>query len=114
MRERNIFRPYDDTITEGVDLMQRARSIQARMAMGMILFPADWPQWPEAFAQLLAFPNGKHDDLIAALAMLGMGMDRLLNAPGGAPSNIPAKGTWDWHTFGQGTKPEESNVKGWS
>jgi predicted phage terminase large subunit-like protein len=114
MRERGVYRPYDDSITEGTDLMQRARSIQARMAMGMVLWPEDWPQLGEAFAQLLAFPNGKHDDLVAALAMLGMGLDRMIEAPGPGGSNLPKKGTWAWHTHGQNVSADEANAKGWA
>lgn len=97
MRERGVYRPYDDSISEGTDLEQRARSIQARMAMGMVYFPEEWPQWGDAEAELLAFPNGKHDDFIAALAMLGMGMDRMFPAAGpGAPPAGPKPGTLAW------------------
>lgn len=114
MRERNVFRPYDDSISEGSDLMQRARSIQARMAMGMVYFPSDWPRWAELQAQLLAFPNGKHDDFIAMLAMLGMGLDRMVKGEGAKPSNVPSKGSWEWHTHGQKDKCVGSKTAGWA
>lgn len=114
MRERKVYRPFDDSISEGTDLMQRARSIQARMAMGMVLWPEEWPQWGEAYAQLLAFPNAKNDDLVAALAMLGMGLDRMIEADGKRASNLPKKGTWAWHTHGQNTTSDEANAKGWA
>lgn len=116
MRERNVFRPYDDSISEGSDLMQRARTMQARMSMAvsstgpMVLFPSEWPRWAELQAQLLAFPNGKHDDFIAALAMLGMGLDRMVKGEGAKPSNVPSKGSWAWHTHGQKDKSKQSNV----
>lgn len=119
MRERGVYRPFDDSISEGTDLMQRARSIQARMAMGMVLWPEEWPQWGEAHAQLLAFPNGKKDDLIAALAMLGMGLDRMLPAEGAQPpgAGMPKPGTLAWvKSESQRTEIEQRAVeanKGW-
>lgn len=114
MRERGIFRPYDDSISEGVDLMQRARSIQARMAMGMIHFPSDWPQWGEAQNQMLGYPSARHDDFISALAMLGAGLDRMVKGEGAKTSNVPARGSWQWHQWGQKDKAIGSKTAGWS
>lgn len=101
MKERGVFRPWDDSISELVDLVQRARSIQARICMNMVYWPEHWEKWGEAEAQLLAFDNGKNDDVVAAIAMLGMGLDRMVKPAGAQPSNLPAKGSWNWHTFGQ-------------
>lgn len=116
MRERGVFRPYDDSISESTDLMQRARSIQARMAMGMVLFPSEWHRWGDMQQQLLGFPSASKDDTVAALAMLGMGLDRMIKGEGASPSNIPEKGSWAWHTYGQKDRNDETSAKtaGWS
>ena len=74
MLDTHTFFYIDDSISEKKDLVARSVSIRGLMAMGMVHWPADWPQWSEAENQLLSFP-GKKDDLIAALAMLGMGLD---------------------------------------
>lgn len=110
MKERRVFRPFDDSISETVDLVQRARSIQARFQMKMVYLPEGWPQLNDAMRQLLSFPNGANDDFIAALAMLGMGLDRQLPADGVKKADIPAKWTWGWHTW----KPQETKTAvGW-
>lgn len=55
----------------------RAQSIRGRMAMGMVRFPRFATWWPNAKHELLSFPRGKNDDLVDALAHLGMGIDRM-------------------------------------
>lgn len=114
MKERRCYRVVNDEIRETKDLMQRARSIQGLMAMGQVHWPNHWPLWPQAKTELQAFPNGEHDDLVAALAMLGMGMDRMIAAHSPRGSNLPEKGTWAWHTYGQSTPQDKTNTKGWT
>ena len=41
----------------------------------MVRFPADAHWWPDAQQELLKFPNGKHDDFVDALSLIGQGMD---------------------------------------
>ena len=110
MLDTRRFFYIDDTLAERKDLVARSASIRGLMAMGQILWPADWPQWSEAENQMLSFP-GKHDDLIAALSILGMGMDKLQKADIERVDNKPVKGTWAWHTWGQDR--DKSLVKGW-
>jgi hypothetical protein len=98
--DERVFFPLDDSITEGRDLVARSSSIRGLMAMKMVLWPEEWPKWNEARQQLISFP-GKKDDLVAALAMLGMGMDRMVKAEGAKGSDIPKCGTFAWHSFGQ-------------
>ncbi len=112
MKERHCYRNVDDDIREDKDLQRRAQSIRNRIAMGMVKFPRYAPWWGEVKKQLIAFPNGKHDDFVAALAMLGMGMDRMLTADGRKPKDVPKPGTYAWHTFGQNKDAEK--VKDWS
>ena len=110
MMDQKIFFALDDSISESTDLVARSVSIRGMMAMGMVYWPIEWPQWGEAENQLLSFP-GKHDDLVAALAMLSMGMDRMIKAEGPQKSGIPKRGTFDWHSFGQ---PSKTSKNVWS
>lgn len=60
------------------DKMSRAQTIQGMMSMGMVLWPkAHWVQ--RAKKELLTFPNGKHDDLVDALAHLGRGIHQMIS-----------------------------------
>lgn len=61
-------------VTPAVDKEQRAQSIAARVAMGKVYFPrTSW--WTEkAVDELMAFPNGNHDDFVDALAYIGLGL----------------------------------------
>jgi len=79
MRETSTFCNINE-VTEDVDLERRAQSIRNRFAMGMVRVPSFWPLWADAEEELLSFPNGKHDDLVAALALIGMGLDRMIPA----------------------------------
>lgn len=63
-------------VTPAVDKEQRAQSIAARVAMGKVLFPkhATWTE--KAIGEMLAFPNGLHDDFCligATLVTMGDG-----------------------------------------
>ena len=63
------------------DKQQRARSWQARMRSGTVLFDTK-ADWYLAFEQEhLRFPRDKHDDQVDASAYLGLSLDKFLNAP---------------------------------
>lgn len=79
MRETSTFCNINE-VTEDVDLVRRAQSIRNRCAMGMVRFPARAPWWSDAENELLKFPNGRNDDFVAALALFGMGLDRMIPA----------------------------------
>lgn len=113
MQDQSFFFPLDDSIAEKTDLVARSSSIRGMMAMGQVFWPSDWPQWGEAEKQLLSFP-GKHDDLVAALAMLGMGLDRMTKADGPNKKDIPERGTMAWHSFGQQDRNKSNNTAGWA
>lgn len=76
MRETNTYVYVEDS-TPARDKQTRARSIQGRMSMHMVRFPTFTDWWPTAMQEMLAFPTGKHDDFVDALAHIGMGLDRL-------------------------------------
>ncbi|MDE2100597.1 MAG: hypothetical protein KGL39_25360 [Patescibacteria group bacterium] len=111
MLDEKVFFYIDDTIHEAKDLVSRSASIRGLMAMGMVYWPQEWPQLQEAFDQLLSFP-GKADDLIASLAILGMGMDRMQRPAGERASSLPPKGSFGWHSMGQ--DKNTTAAKGWS
>ena len=62
-------------MTPSVDKEQRAQSIAARVAMGKVLFPKNAFWTEKAVNELLAFPNGTHDDFVDALAYIGLGLN---------------------------------------
>lgn len=79
------------------DKEQRAQSIAARVAMGKVFFPKDAVWTERAINELLAFPNGTHDDFVDALAYIGLGL-RSQHAPR-APvkkAEPPKYGTLAW------------------
>lgn len=80
-RERKIFQTIE-WVSSISDKTTRARSIQGRMAQGMVYFPADGSNdWVnELKRQLLAFPAGKHDDGVDVLSLIGRGLDMTRNA----------------------------------
>jgi predicted phage terminase large subunit-like protein len=50
----------------------RARAIQGRMRQGRVQFPKDKPWTDKLYSELLKFPAGAHDDLVDALAWVGL------------------------------------------
>ena len=108
MLDTHRFFWIDDSISENTDLVARSAAIRGYMAMGLVRWPSEWPQWAEAEKQLLSFP-GKRDDLVAALAMLGMGLDRMTPAEGAKSNDLPKPGTLAWHSWGRKTE----KVKDW-
>lgn len=87
MRHQNTYIPIEE-LSESQDKEQKAQSIKARMSAKSVFFPEFAAGWPEAYHQLLSFPNGKHDDFVDALAKLGQGLDKM------TPANRP-EAKWD-------------------
>ena len=84
-------------VTPVADKEQRAQSIAARLAMGYVHFPKDKPWVSQAVEQMMAFPNGKHDDFVDTLAWIGLGLRNMV--PGGPPRTArkpPRFGTLNW------------------
>lgn len=74
------------------DKIARARAAQALMNRHRILFPRDADWTPDAMAEMLRFPNGKHDDQVDAIALVAqMGS---LEAPPESPRGEAAKAGW--------------------
>jgi predicted phage terminase large subunit-like protein len=84
-------------VTPIADKQTRAQSIAARVAMGKVFFPrVSW--WTEkAVDEMLAFPNGNHDDFVDALAYIGLGLASQFKAVEKISSNTgPKFGTLAW------------------
>lgn len=78
------------------DKEQRAQSIAARVAMGKVYVPKG-PIWDKFVEELLAFPNGVHDDAVDMLSLFGLGLQSQFGAKKAAPKKEPPKfGTLAW------------------
>lgn len=85
-------------VTPATDKEQRAQSIAARTAMGKVYFPKTAVWTERAINEMLAFPNGTHDDFVDALAYIGLGLGYQFG-PGESKKNentTPKFGTLAW------------------
>jgi predicted phage terminase large subunit-like protein len=85
MQERNAWLNIRE-ITPVGDKGQRAQSITGRVAMGKLFFPVDAHWTEKAINQMMAFPNGTHDDFVDTLSLVGLGLQSQF-----APSGISGK-----------------------
>lgn len=76
-----------DPVTVSKDKKSRARSIQGRMQMRKVHFPAFAPWWADAKNEVLKFPYGTHDDFVDWLAHIGQGLTKENSATAERPSN---------------------------
>lgn len=77
-RERKIF-PYLVWLPSITDKVSRARSFQARAAMGMIYLPHTQIA-NEGLEELCSFPTGSTDDFVDACTVFGRGLDMVVAA----------------------------------
>lgn len=61
-------------VTPVADKQTRAQAIAARVAMGRVYFPKEAFWTEKAVNEMLAFPNGLHDDFVDCLAYVGLGL----------------------------------------
>lgn len=80
MLKTNLF-PQIVEITPHKDLWTRARSFQGRHKAGTVRFnkKADW--YPAFEDELCTFPRNPHDDRVASVAILGLALERMVEAP---------------------------------
>jgi predicted phage terminase large subunit-like protein len=96
MHEEKIYVAIDP-VTVSKDKKSRARSIQGRIQMRKVHFPAFAPWWSDAKNQILKFPFGTHDDLVDWLAHIGQGLTKEIAAPGEQPvGNVVRVGSMAW------------------
>ena len=92
--ERRAYTNREQFPTRG-DKGVRAQSIRGRMELMGLYVPAGAAWLPDLRAELLAFPHGKHDDIVDALGLCGQLMDKF------TPGHVPRKAEpspWDaWH-----------------
>ena len=69
------------------DKPTRARSFQARMAMGKVYYPTNAPWLAALESEMFTFPAGVHDDQVDALGLIGRLLDKMTGA------NVPAPDT---------------------
>lgn len=83
-------------VTPVGDKEQRAQSMAARVAMGKVFFPKG-AVWDKVIEEMLAFPNGIHDDAVDMLSLFGLGLQNQFGAsPRKAPPPEPKFGTVGW------------------
>lgn len=83
-------------VTPVGDKEQRAQSIAARVAMGKVFFPKG-PIWDKVIDEMLAFPNGTHDDAVDMLSLFGLGLQSQVGASGASKKPAAPKfGTLAW------------------
>ena len=70
MDERSTYCAREQ-FASSADKAARARTIQARMASGKVLFRSGTPWLSTMLGEMLTFPAGKHDDQVDALSLLG-------------------------------------------
>jgi len=71
MEEEGVYCPVIEEQPVG-DKLQRAHSGRARCAQGKIKFPKNAPWWGRAKSELLKFPNGRFDDFVDIISMIGL------------------------------------------
>lgn len=80
MAGRNSY-PNIETFAVTKDKITRARSINARMRSEGVKFDKGKEWYHEFEHELLTFPRDRHDDQVDALSWLGLGLDKLVEAP---------------------------------
>jgi predicted phage terminase large subunit-like protein len=68
---------YRQQFPSRADKAVRARSIQGRMALRGLYLPKNAPWLPQLRSELLAFPNGKYDDQVDMLGLIGQLLDTI-------------------------------------
>jgi predicted phage terminase large subunit-like protein len=63
------------------DLEMRARSWQGRMRIGSVKFDKSAEWYPIYESEMTTFPRGVKDDYVAASAILGLALDKMIEAP---------------------------------
>lgn len=101
-------------VTPVADKAQRAQSIVARVAMGKVFFPKDAFWTEKAIAQMMAFPNGTHDDFVDALAYIGLGLQSQFAAgdkSGMKKKQTPEFGTLAWVKLAERWQNEQRAIQ---
>lgn len=97
-----------EQFTSIADKATRARSFQARCAMGKVYLPANSPWLADLIKELLSFPVGVNDDQVDALGLIGRLLDTMVAAH--VPQDQPTDNLEDYAaSYGDDT-PDEWRV----
>lgn len=91
MRERKTYcvrTPFPSASDKTI----RARAIQARWASGMVFLPKDKPWLAALINELLTFPNGRNDDMVDTLSLIGRMLDQMKGAGLPSPPKVKKDG----------------------
>lgn len=80
MTERGEYFNYE-ALPSVTDKLSRSSSIRARMRVGAVKFNKDANWYNDLEEECLRFPRGGHDDQVDALALLGRGLTKFVEAP---------------------------------
>lgn len=78
MRDENVF-VHRKQYTSSVSKEQRAASILGMASMGKFFLPRGHPMTSLFTAELLAFPGGKHDDMVDTATLLGRMLSEIVS-----------------------------------
>lgn len=95
MEETGTYCPVVEVQPVG-DKIQRAQSGRARCAQGKIRFPKFAPWWPRAKSELLKFPNGRFDDFVDVVSMIGLQVGASTAPRSSRRENAPQPGTFGY------------------
>jgi len=108
MRERRVYCQRTQ-FTSVSDKPTRARSFQARAAMGKVYLPHNAPWVADLVGCLLQFPAGRNDDYVDMLGLIGRMLDTMVS--GRAP-RAPEPPESKWKRAFQARAQEDAN-SGW-
>ncbi len=77
-RDRQAF-VYRREFPTRLDKAVRAQSIRGRMALDGLYVPQNVGWLPDLRSELLAFPAGKHDDIVDSLGLVGQLLDTIMS-----------------------------------
>lgn len=69
------------TLASTTDKVQRSQSIRARMRAGHVFFDKEAEWFNDLEQECIRFPRDRHDDQVDALSILGMALDKFIEAP---------------------------------
>jgi predicted phage terminase large subunit-like protein len=97
-----------EQFTVVADKPTRARSFQARMAMGKVYFPVKAP-WLDALEnEMFTFPAGVHDDQVDALGLIGRMLDAMV--AGTVPADPEPNNLEDYRSTNDSESADEWRV----
>lgn len=79
MVKRNVYVNLD-LLKPSKDKITRARSIQARMRAGGVRFDKEAEWYLTLEDEMMTFPRARHDDIVDAIAYLGLMLDKMVEA----------------------------------